>query len=52
MATLAVQGADAAGRATPVVQPLVQSVTFLQDVGSGDGLRYPRYGNVPKLVCV
>ena len=52
MATLAVQGADAAGRATPVVQPLVQSVTFLQDVGSGDGLRYPRYGNVPNAEAV
>jgi cystathionine beta-lyase/cystathionine gamma-synthase len=53
MATLAVQGAtDAPGRATPVVQPLVQSVTFLQDVGSGDGLRYPRYGNVPNAEAV
>lgn len=53
MATLAVQGAaDTPGRAGPVVQPLVQSVTFLQDVGSGDGLRYPRYGNVPNAEAV
>jgi cystathionine beta-lyase/cystathionine gamma-synthase len=53
LATMAVQGAvDAPGRAAPVVQPLVQSVTFLQDVGSGDGLRYPRYGNVPNAEAV
>jgi len=30
-----------------VVDSLVQSVTFVQDVGTGEGLRYPRYGNTP-----
>ena len=30
---------------TPVVHPLFQSVNFNQEIGTGDGLRYPRYGN-------
>jgi cystathionine beta-lyase/cystathionine gamma-synthase len=32
---------------TPVVQPIYQSVNFVQEVGTEDGLRYPRYGNNP-----
>lgn len=32
---------------TPVVPPLYQSVNFVQEVGTGEGLRYPRYGNNP-----
>jgi cystathionine beta-lyase/cystathionine gamma-synthase len=52
-ATLAVQGpSEAHARSSAVVQPLVQSVNFLQDVGSADGLRYPRYGNVPNAETV
>ncbi|HYD54320.1 MAG TPA: aminotransferase class I/II-fold pyridoxal phosphate-dependent enzyme [Gemmatimonadaceae bacterium] len=52
-ATLTVQGApEPQGRSAPIVQPLVQSVNFLQEVGSGDGLRYPRYGNVPNAEAV
>jgi cystathionine beta-lyase/cystathionine gamma-synthase len=31
----------------PVVTPLVQSVNFIQAIGTEEGLRYPRYGNVP-----
>jgi cystathionine beta-lyase/cystathionine gamma-synthase len=30
-----------------VVTPLVQSVNYVEEVGSAEGLRYPRYGNVP-----
>jgi len=37
---------------TPVVHPLVQSVNFIQEVGSGSGLRYPRYGNAPNAEVV
>jgi cystathionine beta-lyase/cystathionine gamma-synthase len=29
------------------VTPLVQSVNYVEDVGTSEGLRYPRYGNVP-----
>ena len=36
----------------PIVTPLVQSVNFREPVGSGDGLRYTRYGNVPNAVSV
>jgi len=32
---------------TPVVFPLFQSVNYLQELSTGDGLRYPRYGNAP-----
>jgi cystathionine beta-lyase/cystathionine gamma-synthase len=31
----------------PVVQPLCQSVNFVQEVGNAEGLRYGRYGNNP-----
>lgn len=37
---------------TPVVHPLVQSVNFIQEVGSASGLRYPRYGNAPNAEVV
>jgi cystathionine beta-lyase/cystathionine gamma-synthase len=53
MATLAVRGADdPPGRGSPVVQPLVQSVNFIQETGTAEGLRYPRYGNVPNAEAV
>jgi cystathionine beta-lyase/cystathionine gamma-synthase len=48
LATSVVHGgghAPAAGE--PVVTPLVQSVNYVQPTGSAEGLRYPRYGNVP-----
>jgi cystathionine beta-lyase/cystathionine gamma-synthase len=37
---------------TPVVHPLVQSVNFIQEFGTGGGLRYPRYGNAPNAEVV
>ena len=36
----------------PVVQPLFQSVNFIQELASAEGLRYPRYGNAPNAEVV
>src|SRR5687768_2198320 len=47
LATLVVHGGHAPSAGSPVVTPLVQSVNFVEEVGSGEGLRYPRYGNTP-----
>ena len=48
LATLAIHGAREAHKpGDPVVDPLVQSVNHLQALGTGDGLRYTRYGNTP-----
>jgi cystathionine beta-lyase/cystathionine gamma-synthase len=53
IATLAVHaGAPAHESDTPVVHPLFQSVNFNQEIGTGDGLRYPRYGNSPNAEIV
>lgn len=47
-ATLAVHGPTHSSlTGSPVVFPLVQSVNYLQQVGTADGLKYPRYGNAP-----
>lgn len=48
-ATLAIHGPAGETSAVddPVVHPLVQSVNFVQAPGTGEGLRYPRYGNTP-----
>ena len=35
-----------------VVTPLQQSVNFIQQVGTAEGLRYPRYGNAPNAEVV
>ncbi len=48
LSTIAIHG----GRGTrapqePVVQPIFQSVNFVQEVGSDSGMRYGRYGNNP-----
>lgn len=53
IATLAVH-AGAEGRDTDaaVVHPLFQSVNFIQEIGTGEGLRYPRYGNSPNAELV
>lgn len=40
-------GADERHAGDPVVPPLVQSVNYLQEVGTAEGLRYTRYGNTP-----
>lgn len=46
--------AGATGRESdsPVVHPLYQSVNFIQQLGTGEGLRYPRYGNLPNAELV
>jgi cystathionine beta-lyase/cystathionine gamma-synthase len=36
----------------PVVTPLAQSASYVQEVGTGEGLRYPRYGNAPNADLV
>lgn len=36
----------------PVVTPVFQSVNYIQEIGSGEGLRYPRYGNAPNAEAV
>src|SRR5690348_1647429 len=53
LATLALHaGTTSRDTDTPVVNPLVQSVNFNQEIGTGDGLRYPRYGNSPNAQIV
>ena len=48
ISTLAIHGgAEARHAGDPVVAPLVQSVNYVQEVGTGAGLRYTRYGNTP-----
>lgn len=36
----------------PVVTPITQSVSFVQDLGTADGLMYTRYGNTPNVELV
>jgi cystathionine beta-lyase/cystathionine gamma-synthase len=51
--TIAVHGTPSAKRAdTPVSPSLVQSVNYVQQFGSADGLLYSRYGNTPNHVSV
>src|SRR6058998_3810956 len=53
--TLAIHGGEQASQRdvdTPVVQPLFQSVNYIQEIGSAEGVRYPRYGNVPNAEVV
>ena len=53
LATLAVHaGATERDADSPVVHPLYQSVNFIQELGTGEGLRYPRYGNLPNAELV
>ena len=53
LATLALHaGAEEHDADTPVVSPLYQSVNFVQEVGTAEGLRYPRYGNAPNAEIV
>jgi cystathionine beta-lyase/cystathionine gamma-synthase len=48
LSTLALHGArDSKDADTPVVDPLYQTVNFIQEIGTAEGLRYPRYGNNP-----
>ena len=51
--TLAVHGGEETKEAdTPVVQPIYQSVNYVQEIGTAEGLRYPRYGNTPNSELV
>ncbi len=51
--TIAVHaGNDARDADAPVVHPIFQTVNFIQEVGTADGLRYPRYGNSPNAEIV
>jgi cystathionine beta-lyase len=55
MGTLSVHGGDNSGQRdidAPVVQPLFQSVNYIQEISSAAGLRYPRYGNGPNAEVV
>jgi len=53
LSTLAVHGgAPQAAPDSPVSQPLHQSVNYVQDVGTAEGLRYSRYGNAPNAEIV
>ncbi len=36
----------------PVVTPITQSVSFVQAPGTGEGLKYTRYGNTPNVTLV
>lgn len=48
LSTLAIHGGGEMRHAgDPVVAPLVQSVNYVQEVGTGAGLKYTRYGNTP-----
>jgi cystathionine beta-lyase/cystathionine gamma-synthase len=51
--TLAVHAGESAHDVeSPVVTPLVQSASYVQEAGTSDGLRYPRYGNAPNAELV
>jgi cystathionine beta-lyase/cystathionine gamma-synthase len=53
VSTVAVHGGTERGDAdAPVVTPLYQSVNFVQEIGTSEGLRYPRYGNTPNAEIV
>ena len=48
--TIAIHGGSGPHHAgDPVAPPLVQSVNFIQEVGTEAGLLYTRYGNTPNL---
>jgi cystathionine beta-lyase/cystathionine gamma-synthase len=36
----------------PVVRALYQSVNYIQEIGTSEGVRYPRYGNAPNAESV
>jgi cystathionine beta-lyase/cystathionine gamma-synthase len=53
LSTLALHGgSDPADEAGPVVTPLVQSVNFVQEFGTVEGLRYTRLGNTPNAEVI
>jgi cystathionine beta-lyase/cystathionine gamma-synthase len=53
LGTIAVHaGAESRDADVPVVAPLYQSVNFVQEFSTAEGLRYPRYGNNPNAELV
>ncbi len=53
LATLAIHGArEGHDPDTPIASPLYQSVNYVQDFGTDEGLRYARYGNTPNAEAV
>ncbi len=53
LSTLALHGGAPAGApGDPVVQPIYQSVNYVQEFGTEEGLRYTRYANTPNLELV
>jgi cystathionine beta-lyase/cystathionine gamma-synthase len=53
VSTVAVHGgSERADADSPVVTPLYQTVNFVQEIGTSEGLRYPRYGNTPNAEIV
>lgn len=53
LSTLALHGGEEPKEAdSPVVQPIYQSVNYVQEIGTTEGLRYPRYGNTPNSELV
>jgi cystathionine beta-lyase/cystathionine gamma-synthase len=53
LATVVLHGGRDTGEAdVPVVSPIYQSVNFVQEIGTAEGLRYPRYGNNPNAETV
>jgi cystathionine beta-lyase/cystathionine gamma-synthase len=55
LGTQAVHGGardDARDNDSPVVFPLFQSVNYTQELGTAEGMRYPRYGNAPNAEVV
>ena len=53
VSTVAVHGGTEKTDAdAPVVTPIYQSVNFVQEIGTAEGLRYPRYGNSPNAEII
>ncbi|MDQ4079331.1 MAG: PLP-dependent aspartate aminotransferase family protein, partial [Gemmatimonadota bacterium] len=53
VSTVAVHGGtEKADADMPVVTPIYQSVNFVQEIGTAEGLRYPRYGNSPNAEII
>lgn len=50
LSTLAIHGGSPPAVAgDPVVPPILQSVNYVQEVGTAEGLRYGRYANTPAM---
>ncbi len=53
LSTLAVHGTAPVREVdAPIVAPLHQSVNYVQELSTADGMRYPRYGNAPNAEIV